>query len=252
IFFTTVDPPIIGCDPKMRSSHQTMGDWGAKPIRRIPTLVDLCVQKAIDNVRYLGDVGETDAYLLERFLPHCTVEQLMHIEDSTVDRDLSPVTNKLWKNFYTQQFGIKSTSVVVERMKEKRVSFKWRQLYEAKLKDVDEALQKSLERMKQLYKKEDAKKQSRQVQLCTKVPPSSSYKRSFYGGPGSSGNTKSGLMKKAKQEFLKSREVQNLSAMKKVTMHNNRSVPSIRKPIHLPGKSAASSSKFSTPTARRF
>ncbi|MFS7993765.1 putative RNA polymerase II transcription factor SIII, subunit A [Helianthus anomalus] len=239
-----------------------MEEWGTKPIRRIPTLVDLCVQKAIDNVRYLGDVGETDPYLLDRFLPHCTVEQLTHIEDSTVDRDLSPVTNKLWKNFYTQQFGSKSTNVVVERMKEKRVSFKWRQLYEAKLKDVEEAQQKSFERIKQLYKKEDAKKQSRQVQLCTKVPPSSSYKRSFFGGPGSSGNTKSGIMKKAKQEFLNSREVQNRSAMKKVTVHNNRSTPtarrpihsnpSIRKPTHLPGKSAASSSKFSTPTARRF
>ncbi|XP_076905015.1 uncharacterized protein LOC143560636 [Bidens hawaiensis] len=236
----------------MRSTDQIVGEWGAKPVRRIPTLVDLCVQKAIDNVRYLGDVGETDAYLLERFLPHCTEEQLKHIEDSTEDRDLSPVTNKLWKNFYTKQFGVKSTNVVVERMKEKRVSFKWRQLYEAKLKDVEEAQQKSFERIKQLYKKEDAKKQSRQVQLCTKVPPSSSYKRSFYGGPGSCSNTKSGIMKKAKQEFLKSRELHNLSAMKKVAVHNNRSVPSIRKPIHImkpihiPGKSAASSSKFST------
>ncbi|KAI3696106.1 hypothetical protein L1987_79115 [Smallanthus sonchifolius] len=228
-----------------------MDEWGTKPTRRIPTLVDLCVQKAIDNVRYLGDVGETDRHLLERFLPHCNVEQLMHIEDSTKDRDLSPVTDKLWKNFYMQQFGSKSTSVVVERMKEKRVSFKWRQLYEAKLKDVEEAQQKSFERIKQLYKKEDAKKQSRQVQLCTKVPPSSSNKRSFYGGS-SYGNTKSGLMKKAKQEFLNSREVQNLSALKKVTVHNNRSVPSIKKPTHLPGKSTASSSKFSTPTARRF
>lgn len=60
-----------------------MEKWGTKPIRRIPTLVDLCVQKAIDNVRYIGDVGATDTILLERFLPHCTAEQLMHIEDST-------------------------------------------------------------------------------------------------------------------------------------------------------------------------
>ena len=71
------------CTPMMRSGHHTIEEWDTEPIRRVPTLVDLCVQKAIDNVRYLGDVGETDQHLLERFLPHCTVEQLMHIEDAT-------------------------------------------------------------------------------------------------------------------------------------------------------------------------
>lgn len=239
----------------MKPGHHTIEEWDIEePIRIVPSLVDLCVQKAIDNVRYLGDVGETDFHLLERFLPHCTIEQLMHIEDSTEDRDLSPVTDKLWKNFYVSEFGAKSTNVVVERMKEKRVSFQWRQLYEAKLKDVEEAQQKSFERIKQLYKKQDAKKQSRSVQLCTKVPPSSN-KRSFWGGSGSSiGNTKSGIMKKAKLEFLNSREVKNLSAMKKTTVHNNHRVsPIIKKPSHFPGKSSsASSSKFCTSTARRF
>ncbi|KAL8224259.1 hypothetical protein R6Q57_019734 [Mikania cordata] len=137
-------------------------------------------------------------------------------------------------------------------MKEKKVSFKWRQLYEAKLKDVEEAQQKSFDRIKQLYKNAESERQSRKIQLCTKVPPSSN-KRSFYGGPGSStGNTKSGLMKKAKQEFLNSREVKNISAMKKTACYNHRSFSSIKKPSHLPGKSAASSSKFSTPPTRRF
>jgi len=50
---------------------------------KIPTLVDLCVQKVIDNVRYLGNVGCVDQHLLERILPHCTVDQLMHVEKST-------------------------------------------------------------------------------------------------------------------------------------------------------------------------
>lgn len=241
----------------MKSGHYTIEEWDTEePIRRVPSLVDLCVQKAVDNVRYLGDVGETDSHLLERFLPHCTVEQLMHIEDSTEDRDLSPVTDKLWKNFYVHQFGAKSTSVVVERMKDKRVSFKWRQLYEAKLKDVEEAQQKSFERIKQLYKKEDAKKQSRQVQLCTKVPPSTN-KRGFWGGSGSSiGNTKSGIMKKAKLEFLNSREVKNLSAMKKTTVHRvSHPPPIIKKPSHFPVKSSPStltSKSCTSTTPRRF
>ncbi|KAM7468329.1 hypothetical protein LguiB_015891 [Lonicera macranthoides] len=200
--------------------------------RKGPFLVDLCVQKAIDNLRYLGDVGETAHHLLERILPHCTLEQLMHVENSTEERDLSPVTDKLWKKFYEQQFGDKSTSVVVERMKEKKVVYKWKQLYEAKLKDVEEAQQKSFDRIKKLYQKEDARKQSRQVRLCTKVPPSSN-KRSFYGGgPGSLiGNTKSSLMKKAKLDYLNSQEVKNVTAMRKnVVQRTHHSIPVIRKP----------------------
>ena len=50
---------------------------------KIPTLVDLCVQKVIDNIRYLGNVGYVDEHLLERILPHCTVDQLMNVEKST-------------------------------------------------------------------------------------------------------------------------------------------------------------------------
>lgn len=41
------------------------------------------MRKAIDNLQYIGDVGETDIQLLKRILPHCTAEQLNHIETST-------------------------------------------------------------------------------------------------------------------------------------------------------------------------
>ena len=54
--------------------------------RKPPLLVDLCVNLAIDNVRYLGDVGHTDHHLLERILCHCTLDQLMHIENSSTVR----------------------------------------------------------------------------------------------------------------------------------------------------------------------
>lgn len=50
---------------------------------KLPSLVDLCVRTAIDNLRYLGDVGETDSDLLDRILPHCTLDQLMHVEKCT-------------------------------------------------------------------------------------------------------------------------------------------------------------------------
>jgi hypothetical protein len=42
-------------------------------------LVDLCVEKAIDNVKHLGDVSHVDHRMLERILPHCTLDQLMLI-----------------------------------------------------------------------------------------------------------------------------------------------------------------------------
>jgi len=45
-------------------------------------------------------------------------------------RDLSPVTDKLWKKFFEKQFGTNSTNEVIKRMKEKKVSFRWAQLYE--------------------------------------------------------------------------------------------------------------------------
>ncbi|GFS45473.1 hypothetical protein Acr_00g0096270 [Actinidia rufa] len=170
--------------------------------RKAPSLVDLCVQLAVDNIRYLGDVGETDLHLLDRILPHCTVDQLRHIEDLTEGRDLSPVTDKLWKNFYELQFGAKSTNLVIDRMKQKKVSFKWKKLYEAKLKDLEECQQKSFDRIKELYKKEDAR------------------------GPGGCiSNTKSNIMKKAKLQFLNS-----LSSMRKPGVFSGNNSASTSKP----------------------
>ncbi|PIN04668.1 hypothetical protein CDL12_22793 [Handroanthus impetiginosus] len=224
-------------------------------MHKAPSLVDLCVQVAIDNVRYLGDVGETDYHLLERILSHCTIDQLIHIENCTEGRDLSPVTDKLWKRFYKQQFGVESTNIVVERMRQKKVTFQWRKLYEAKLQEREEATQKSLDRIRKRYQEEDAKRQRRQVQLCTKVPPSSK-KRSFYGGVAAANiyNTKSGLMKKAKIEFVNSREVKNIAAMKNKVVHKNQSFSSPGKRVVTSSlaSSSTSSSKLIKPAQNRF
>ncbi|CAL1376205.1 unnamed protein product [Linum trigynum] len=182
--------------------------------RRAPSLVDLCVELAIENVKYLGDVGETDSHLLSRILPHCTLEQLTHVEKSTVGRDLGTVTDPLWRKFYEKHFGQSSTNLVLERMKQKKVSFQWKQLYEAKVKDVEDAENKAVARLRERYKSEDARKQSRQIQLCSKVPPSSN-KRGFWGSGYDLGNSKSNIMKKAKLDFLKSHELKNIAAMNK-------------------------------------
>lgn len=47
-----------------------------------------------------------------------------------LQRDLSAVTDKLWKKFYEKEFGVNSTNLVCERMKDKKVSFEWKLLYE--------------------------------------------------------------------------------------------------------------------------
>ena len=45
-------------------------------------------------------------------------------------RDLSPVTDKLWKKFYEKEFGVESLNDTIKRMKQAKLSFLWKQLYE--------------------------------------------------------------------------------------------------------------------------
>ncbi|PRQ56557.1 putative RNA polymerase II transcription factor SIII, subunit A [Rosa chinensis] len=137
------------------------------------------VSMAIDNRMFLGDVSDMDLDLLEQILPHSFKTHLIQIEKSTKDRDLSLVTNKLWKSFYEK---IESTDSVSEIMKEWNLKFKWSELYQEKSKRVKEA-----------EKKEDDRKLSQQVRVCKKVPPSSSDTRN---------RPKSKLMKKIVKEYL--------------------------------------------------
>ncbi|CAH9091126.1 unnamed protein product [Cuscuta epithymum] len=110
----------------------------------VPSLVDLCIQFAI-----------------------CTIDELACIEKSTEGRDLSSVIDKLWKKFYEQEFGEENTKQVVERMKHKKITFKWKHscmsssCSHTKLKVEEEAEQKSLERIKYLYEKQEALRKTR-------------------------------------------------------------------------------------------
>ncbi|WCJ43514.1 hypothetical protein M5689_024248 [Euphorbia peplus] len=217
---------------------------------KAPSLVDLCVNVATENVRYLGDVGETDSHLLDRILPYCSLDQLMHVEQCTQGRDLSPITDKLWKRFYENQFGENNLKMALDRMTQHKVSFKWKDLYEAKLTAISEKENEAAARLRQLYKKEDAKKQSRQIQICTKVPPGN--KRSFFGGSGPGynvSNVKSNIMKKSKLDFLKSTEVKNIAAMKKMSMQRKISAPSMMKPPSFRGNNNSSSASSSRQTS---
>ncbi|KAG9454524.1 hypothetical protein H6P81_007428 [Aristolochia fimbriata] len=151
------------------------------------------IETAIDSLRYMGDVGETDINLLKEILPHCTAEQLMHIENSSKGRDLSSVTDTLWKKFYEQHFGEESINLVLNEMKQQGVLvFKWKQVYEDKMSAREAAQQKSLELLKKRYAEERAKKQSRQIKLYDeKIPAarSSCCKRGFSAAGSSTSTT---------------------------------------------------------------
>lgn len=225
--------------------------------RKVPSLVDLCIRTAIDNVRHIGNVGEVDTHLLQRILPHCTVDQLLHIEDSTEGRDLSSVTDELWQRFYEKQFGKENADLVVNRMKQKRVVFKWRQLYEAKTKEREEFQNKLGAKLKQRYQEEQDKKSSRQVKYTMKKPPSN--KRSFFASGNSSynvSNLKSNILKKAKIESLNSHEAQIHATMRKNALQQKSSPPpSFYREAKLgsyPRTSPASTSKQAKSAERRY
>ena len=91
------------------------------------------------------------------FLPHCNVDQLMHVEkcSKSIGRDVSIVTDKLCRKFYEREFGVSSANVVVQRMKERKVWLMWETLYEAILKETAEFENKVSDRIRQLYKKRE-------------------------------------------------------------------------------------------------
>lgn len=138
------------------------------------------VSAAIANRRFLWDVSDMDLEVLEQILPHCSKTQLTHIEKSTKGSDLGPVINKLWKRFYESEFGTKSTELLMEVMKEENLTLKWSEMYREKSNRVKKAAEKKVcDRLKVLYRKEDARRQSRQVRVCEKFPPSSRNKRNL-------------------------------------------------------------------------
>ncbi|PRQ56565.1 putative RNA polymerase II transcription factor SIII, subunit A [Rosa chinensis] len=149
------------------------------------------VSMAIDNRMFIGDVSDMDLDLLEQILPHSFQTQLIHIEKFTKDRDLSPVTNKLWKSFYEK---IESTDSVSEIMKEWNLKFKWSDLYQEKSKRVKEA-----------EKKEDDRKLSQQVRFARRFHHLQAIKET--------GQIKSKLMRKIVKEYLHemSRDVKHTS-----------------------------------------
>ncbi|RLN03810.1 hypothetical protein C2845_PM13G04300 [Panicum miliaceum] len=125
--------------------------------RKPRSLVDMCVQKLIDNLRDLGSVDGVEMELLKRILPHCTLAQLTRVENRT-KMDLSPITNSLWKRFYQREFGEEHTNMVIKRMKASggRVCYTWRELFKAKTEKQKEVEDKMLEKIAKKFQAEKA------------------------------------------------------------------------------------------------
>ncbi|KAM5557337.1 hypothetical protein ABKV19_024624 [Rosa sericea] len=175
---------------------------------RLIRLNDHWVSIAIDNLDSFGDVGYLDFKFLDQVLPHCSKDQLIHIEKSTKNTDLTPITDKLWKKFFEREFGGKATDKVIEKMKIKKVNYKWSELYQAKSKRVEKAEKEVGERLKKLYEKEVARKQSRRVRVLDKVPPSLSSNKIIGSNKGSK------LLNRVRKNYRNSLEVRNIEAMK--------------------------------------
>ena len=185
----------------------------------------LAPEKLIDKLTHAAHVGDNrgleifascDDEILKQVLPHCTVDQLKYMEKclKSRGRDLSPVTDKLWKKFYERKFGVQNANVVTQRMKERKVWHKWVALYEAKLKEVSEKANRAIERVGKLYEREKERKQSRQVKVVTVVSNNNNNKRVRGYTSSVVPNLNEGtLMKKARKEFLNCLEVKNLQAI---------------------------------------
>ncbi|KAM0851878.1 hypothetical protein ACQ4PT_052131 [Festuca glaucescens] len=169
--------------------------------RKPPSLLELCVRKAIDNLRHIDSVDGVDSPLLRRILPHCDLEQLTRIESRTAT-DLTPVTDVLWKGFFQRQFGEENTSRVVDRMRRSGARYRWKDLFRAKTKQQKEVEDRMVEALTNKCRARNAERQSRGIKRFTKLQPSSC-KRSYFGG-GSGMSSGSGyrnpMVKKARME----------------------------------------------------
>nr|XP_011470590.1 PREDICTED: uncharacterized protein LOC105353271 [Fragaria vesca subsp. vesca] len=171
------------------------------------------VSVAINSLDSFGNVKGYDFWFLDQVLPHCNKNQLAHIENSTKGVDLTPITDKLWKNFFKRDFGDRALDETMEKMKMKKVSFRWSELYQAKSRSLEKKEKEVGERLKKMYEKEDARKQSRQVKVLDKVPPSN--KRIGVINKGLSKGRKSNpIMNKLKKQYENSLAKRNLDFVK--------------------------------------
>ncbi|KAL3687433.1 hypothetical protein R1sor_013742 [Riccia sorocarpa] len=175
----------------------------------------------------------------------CTPDQLLKVEENTEEFDLTPITNDMWLHHYSSRFGEESTKVVQERTKKTWVfkwndkqaikwtfkftneNFKWKTLYQAKVRQQND----TAELLRDLYKQASEKKNSRKLQRIEVVTPPEKKRMTGFNGearclgrsgggtssrfskPNNIGSCKGRLMKKSRAEFLASIRAEKRGAL---------------------------------------
>ncbi|KAH9573678.1 hypothetical protein CY35_01G013100 [Sphagnum magellanicum] len=99
-----------------------------------PSLLELCIRTACENVAHIGDVGSLPTQFVSRILQSCSgADQLRHIEVSSKRSDL--VTDELWRGWFANDFGTTCAEYIMhtgERLGPANPTPKWRRLYDEK------------------------------------------------------------------------------------------------------------------------
>ncbi|KAL3687432.1 hypothetical protein R1sor_013741 [Riccia sorocarpa] len=199
-----------------------------------PLLEQSFLLLGIQNLDQLGDIGHIDVSLLKVILPYCSPEQLLKVEESKKEIDLTPITNELWLHHYSHRFGEESARAAQERLTKE--TFKWRALYQAKVCEEKNTEVKGVQRLRELYKQAYEKNISRKLQRIEVTVVTPQEKKRIHGsigGVGFSGRFGGGtssrfskpknircgkgrLMKKARAEFDASIRAENRNQASKL------------------------------------
>lgn len=135
------------------------------------------LQHAIDNVHMLGDVGGMSELRLRKILPHASTEHLLHIETCSKGRDLTSITDPLWRIHFARRFGERNAKMCEKQMPQGGPPHTWRSLYEEKVAEQEKLQEEGVERLRELYHQQNAVKASRKIQCIDKMAPEPTRKR---------------------------------------------------------------------------
>eukprot|EP01119_Soliformovum_irregulare_P004571 TRINITY_DN15627_c0_g1_i1.p1 TRINITY_DN15627_c0_g1~~TRINITY_DN15627_c0_g1_i1.p1 ORF type:complete len:227 (-),score=28.43 TRINITY_DN15627_c0_g1_i1:181-810(-) len=130
-------------------------------------LRDLCLRSISDNIDQIEGVGDLPTELLDKVLHKCTVEQLIHVEETSHRRDLKKFTDRFWKNHCKTILGIEE--ITDEHLRVSGAK-SWRILYASKKHSDEDKKRKFSERARQIYKKEENTKSAKSIKVINPPP----------------------------------------------------------------------------------
>lgn len=136
--FAIISHDLFACIPQLVAvSQEYQAPWSMAPAAaERPSLLELCIRTACENVAHIGDVGSLPTQFVSRILQSCSeADQLRHIEVCSKRLDLSQVSDELWRRWFANDFGTTSAEYIIhtgERLGPQNPTPKWRRLYDEK------------------------------------------------------------------------------------------------------------------------